>query len=66
MKISLQGDFHTHSHDLPPQMGGCYKESNEQQINFSKLIDTGEGLGNYEFNHNYESKYYATIALKSF
>ena len=20
-----QGDFHTHSHDLPPQMGGCYK-----------------------------------------
>ena len=20
-----QGDFHTHSHDLPPQMGGCYR-----------------------------------------
>jgi len=59
-----QGDFHTHSHDLPPQMGGCYKESNEQQITFSKLIDTGEGLGNYELNQNYESKYYATIALK--
>jgi glutathione S-transferase len=45
-------------------MGGCYKESNEQQITFSKLIDTGEGLGNYELNQNYESKYYATIALK--
>ncbi len=59
-----QGDFHTHSHDLPPQMGGCYKESNEQQITFSKLIDTGEGLGNYELNQNYESNYYATIALK--
>jgi len=59
-----QGDFHTHSHDLPPQMGGCYKESNEQQITFSKLIDTGEGFGNYELNQNYESKYYATIALK--
>ena len=42
----------------------CYKESNEQQITFSKLIDTGEGLGNYELNQNYESKYYATIALK--
>ena len=45
-------------------MGGCYKEINEEQITFSKLIDTGEGLGNYEFNQNYESKYYATIALK--
>ncbi len=59
-----QGDFHTHSHDLPPQMGGCYKESNEQQITFSKLIDTGEGLGNYELNKNYDSKYFAKIALK--
>ncbi len=59
-----QGDFHTHSHDLPPQMGGCYKESNEKQITFSKLIDIGEGLGNYEFNKNYDSKYFAKIALK--
>ncbi len=58
-----QGDFHTHSHDLPPQMGGCYKESNEKQIAFSKLIDTGEGLGNYELNKNYDSKYFAKIAL---
>ena len=48
-----QGDFHTHSHDLPPQMGGCYKEKSEQQITFSELIDTGEGLGNYELNRNY-------------
>ncbi len=59
-----QGDFHTHSHDLPPQMGGCYKESNDKQITFSKLIDTGEGLGNYELNKNYDSKYFAKIALK--
>ena len=59
-----QGDFHTHSHDLPPQMGGCYKESNEKQIAFSKSIDTGEGLGNFEFNKNYDSKYYAKFALK--
>ncbi|KGF88947.1 glutathione S-transferase [Prochlorococcus marinus] len=59
-----QGDFHTHSHDLPPQMGGCYKESNEQQITFSELIDTGEGLGNYELNKSYDSKYFAKIALK--
>jgi glutathione S-transferase len=59
-----QGDFHTHSHDLPPQMGACYKESNEKQIAFSKSIDTGEGLGNFEFNKNYDSKYYAKFALK--
>jgi len=59
-----QGDFHTHSHDLPPQMGGCYKESNKQQITFSELIDTGKGLGNYELNKNYDSKYFAKIALR--
>ena len=62
--IGTQGDFHTHSHDLPPQMGGCYKEINEKQIAFSESIDTGEGLGNYEFNKNYDSKYYAKVALK--
>jgi len=59
-----QGDFHTHSHDLPPQMGGCYKESNDEQIDFSNSIDSGEGLGNFEFNQNYDSKYYAAFALK--
>ena len=59
-----QGDFHTHSHDLPPQMGGCFKENNEKQIAFSQSIDTGEGLGDIEFNKNYDSKYYARFALK--
>tara|TARA_B100000161_G_scaffold214484_1_gene159422 strand:+ start:76 stop:1077 length:1002 start_codon:yes stop_codon:yes gene_type:complete len=58
-----QGDFHTHSHDLPPQMGGCYKERNEKQIAFSESIDSGKGLGNYEFNKNYDSDYYIRIAL---
>jgi glutathione S-transferase len=59
-----QGDFHTHSHDLPPQMGGCYREVNEKQIAFSNSIDSGEGLGNFEFNKNYDSEYYAKFALK--
>ena len=45
-------------------MGGCYKENNEQQIIYSESIDTGEGLGNYEFNKNYDSKYFAKVALK--
>ena len=59
-----QGDFHTHSHDLPPQMGGCFKERNAQQIYFSNLIDTGEGLGDLEFNQKPDLGYYAKFALK--
>ncbi len=59
-----QGDFHTHSHDLPPQMGGCYKQSNDQQIFFSKLIDNGQGLGNLELNRDCDLNYYARHALK--
>jgi len=59
-----QGDFHTHSHDLPPQMGGCYKEINDEQISLSNKIDTGEGLGNFELNKNCDPKYHARFALK--
>ena len=58
-----QGDFHTHSHDLPPQMGGCFKEVNNQQIHFSNLIDAGQGLGNLELNQNLDLDYYAKYAL---
>ncbi len=59
-----QGDFHTHSHDLPPQMGGCFKETNDQQVSFSISIDNGEGLGNLEFNKEFDLNYYAKFALK--
>ena len=59
-----QGDFHTHAHDLPPQMGGCFKMVNDQQIYFSKLIDDGEGLGCMEINHDLDLNYYAKFALK--
>ena len=45
-------------------MGGCYKERNEEQIACTELIDTGKGLGNYELNKNYDSKYFAKVALK--
>tara|TARA_B100000212_G_scaffold153383_1_gene115461 strand:- start:81 stop:1322 length:1242 start_codon:yes stop_codon:yes gene_type:complete len=58
-----QGDFHTHSHDLPPQMGGCFKDINEAQQKFSKLIDSGEGAGKLEINKEYDSDYYAKVAL---
>ncbi len=62
--IGTQGDFHTHVHDLPPQMGGCFKEVNDQQISFSNLIDSGEGLGRFEFNQDLDLDYYAKFALK--
>ena len=59
-----QGDFHTHAHDLPPQMGGCYKTTNEKQTYFSDSIDNGQGLGNFEFNIDLDSNFYAKIALQ--
>ncbi len=58
-----QGDFHTHSHDLPPQMGGCFKDINKTQENFSRLVDSGEGAGNLEINKELDSNYYKKIAL---
>lgn len=27
-----QSDFHTHAHDLPPQMGGCYSNNEKQTL----------------------------------
>ncbi|MBD2073584.1 glutathione S-transferase family protein [Phormidium sp. FACHB-592] len=36
-----QSDFHTHVHDLPPQMGGCWENSEPQtQINKAR-VDSG-------------------------
>ncbi len=40
-----QSDFHTHVHDLPPQMGGCY-ENNEAQTKINqKRVDQGPWYG---------------------
>ena len=50
--LGTQGDFHTHSHDLPPQMGGCWIDPNPNQIKFSKVIDIGEGLDELETSTN--------------
>ena len=43
-----QGDFHTHAHDLPPQMGGCWVNSNPYQKKNAYDIDVGKGLGEQE------------------
>ena len=43
-----QGDFHTHAHDLPPQMGGCWVAPNPKQQELAEAIDCGEGLAELE------------------
>jgi len=35
-----QSDFHTHCHDLPPQMGGCYRSGSDLQKKCEKSIDS--------------------------
>jgi glutathione S-transferase len=40
-----QSDFHTHVHDLPPQMGGCW-ENGEPQMRLNKhRVDNGPWFG---------------------
>jgi glutathione S-transferase len=40
-----QSDFHTHAHDLPPQMGGCYSNSQPQAKQFAHRVDHGPWTG---------------------
>ena len=43
-----QGDFHTHAHDLPPQMGGCWPNRDSERQRCAVAIDRGDGLGEWE------------------
>ena len=36
-----QSDFHTHAHDLPPQMGGCYSNDTPEAIAAQNQVDQG-------------------------
>ncbi len=36
-----QSDFHTHAHDLPPQMGGCYENGESQMLQNKDRVDNG-------------------------
>ena len=40
-----QSDFHTHAHDLPPQMGGCWENSKPQMKLNKARVDNGPWLG---------------------
>lgn len=36
-----QSDFHTHAHDLPPQMGGCYENGKPEMLVNKERVDRG-------------------------
>ncbi len=40
-----QSDFHTHAHDLPPQMGGCYENDEPQTLKNKHRVDNGPWYG---------------------
>ncbi|MGF1601837.1 MAG: glutathione S-transferase family protein [Thermosynechococcaceae cyanobacterium] len=40
-----QSDFHTHVHDLPPQMGGCYSNGEDQARLNQVRVDQGPWKG---------------------
>ena len=40
-----QSDFHTHAHDLPPQMGGCWENGEPQMLINKARVDNGPWLG---------------------
>lgn len=40
-----QSDFHTHVHDLPPQMGGCYENGELQMLINKERVDHGPWFG---------------------
>jgi len=39
--LGTQSDYHTHSHDLPPQLGGCYFDGPEAERHSARRIDLG-------------------------
>ena len=39
--LGCQGDFHTHAHDLPPQLGGCVASGQAEQRRLAARIDQG-------------------------
>ncbi|WP_036477385.1 glutathione S-transferase family protein [Myxosarcina sp. GI1] len=40
-----QSDFHTHAHDLPPQMGGCWSNDEPQTKLNQSRVDNGPWFG---------------------
>lgn len=40
-----QSDFHTHAHDLPPQMGGCWENGEATMLLKKSMVDNGPWFG---------------------
>ena len=40
-----RSDHHTHAHDLPPQMGGCYSSRTQEAQRWAERIDQGPWTG---------------------
>jgi len=40
-----QSDFHTHAHDLPPQMGGCWENGELKMLLNKNRVDNGPWIG---------------------
>ncbi|MGC1392665.1 MAG: glutathione S-transferase family protein [Coleofasciculaceae cyanobacterium] len=40
-----QSDFHTHAHDLPPQMGGCWENGEATMLLRKSMVDNGPWFG---------------------
>jgi len=53
-----QSDFHTHVHDLPPQMGGCYENGEAQMLINKARVDNGpwDGLPDATFPEPEDSR----------
>lgn len=58
-----QSDFHTHCHDLPPQMGGCYESGDESQQKCKKRVDSCNAF-NLPESHSKEPEDSKHIALE--
>ena len=46
-----QSDFHTHAHDLPPQMGGCWENGEPQMLINKARVDHGSWFGLPDVNY---------------
>jgi glutathione S-transferase len=46
-----QSDFHTHAHDLPPQMGGCWENGEPQMLKNKAQVDQGPWFGLPDVNY---------------
>jgi len=59
-----QSDFHTHVHDLPPQLGGCYSNETERQAECQARVDGGLDLNLPDCGYSEPEESRALAALR--